>query len=70
MAMAADRSHARQGLSVITLGREATPEDRARAIALNDQWDKVRRGIADGVEPALLEPIYPRVASAEHISAP
>src|ERR1700720_4019130 len=50
-----------KGFQLITFRREAPPEDRGPAIALNDQWDKVRRGAADGIESGapLLEPIYP-----------
>jgi hypothetical protein len=34
------------GFRLVTFGRELTPADKARAIALNDDWDKVRRGVA------------------------
>jgi hypothetical protein len=33
------------GFKLITFGRELTVADRVRAIALNDEWDRVRRGI-------------------------
>lgn len=51
-----------KGFRLITFGAEATPQDRARAIALNDQWDKVRRGVTDSTEPdvpSLVEAVYP-----------
>jgi hypothetical protein len=38
------------GFKLVTFGRELTPADKARAIALNDEWDKVRRGIAPAAE--------------------
>jgi hypothetical protein len=38
------------GFRLVTFGRELTPADKARAIALNDEWDKVRRGIAPAAE--------------------
>src|ERR1700692_3378823 len=49
-----------KGFRLITFGREATAQDRARAIALNEQWDKVRRGGIDRIEPgAPTEAVYP-----------
>jgi hypothetical protein len=38
------------GFQLVNFGRELTSADRARAIALNDDWDKVRRGAAQAAE--------------------
>lgn len=38
------------GFRLVTFGRNLTPDDKARAIALNDDWDRVRRGIAPAAE--------------------
>jgi len=38
------RTMRKYGFRLITFGRELTPADKARAIALNDEWDKVRAG--------------------------
>ena len=45
-----------KGFKLVTFGREATAADKARALALNDEWDRVRRG--QSVQ-AGAEPIYP-----------
>jgi hypothetical protein len=45
-----------KGFRLVTFGREATAADKARAIALNEEWDRVRRGQA---EQASAEPMYP-----------
>ena len=45
-----------RGLRLVTFGRELTAADKARALALNDEWDRVRRGQA---EQASAEPVYP-----------
>ncbi len=45
-----------KGFKLTTFGRELTAADKGRAIALNDQWDSVRRGQS---EQASVEPVYP-----------
>jgi hypothetical protein len=45
-----------RGFRLITFGREATSADKARAIGLNDEWDRVRTGRAD---EASTERVYP-----------
>jgi hypothetical protein len=45
------------GFKLVTFGKELTAADKARAIALNDEWDRVRHGLQDTAEP--IEPIYP-----------
>jgi hypothetical protein len=43
------------GFRLITFGRQLTADDKARAIALNEEWDKARRGlqpVAEKVYPA------------------
>lgn len=40
------------GFELVNFGRELTSADRARAIALNDQWDRVRRGEVEAPEKA------------------
>ena len=44
-----------KGFKLTTFGRELTAADKGRAIALNDQWDSVRRGQSEqaSVEPAI-----------------
>jgi hypothetical protein len=46
------------GFKLVTFGKELTAADKARAIALNDEWDRVRRGIQVAASPS--ETIYPR----------
>jgi hypothetical protein len=46
----------RKGFKLTTFGRELTTADKARAVALNDEWDRVRRG---QVEQASAELVYP-----------
>jgi hypothetical protein len=46
-----------KGFRLVTFGREATSADKARAIALNDEWDRVRTGQRGEVSPA--EKQYP-----------
>src|SRR5215468_7277920 len=43
------RSH---GFRLVSFGPELTSSDRARAIALNDEWDRVRLGLAPASEEA------------------
>src|SRR4051812_10639080 len=45
-----------RGFKLITFGRECTPADMARAIALNAEWDRVRTGVQEGLSP---QPVYP-----------
>ena len=45
-----------KGFKLTTFGRELTAADKMRAIALGDEWDRVRRGQS---EQANAEPIYP-----------
>lgn len=45
-----------KGFRLVTFGRDASAADMARAIALNEEWDRVRRGQA---EQAASEPVYP-----------
>jgi hypothetical protein len=43
------------GFRLVTFGRKLTADDKARAIALNEEWDKARRGllpVAEKVYPA------------------
>jgi hypothetical protein len=46
----------RKGFTLTTFGRDLTTADKARALALNDEWDRVRRGQA---AEASGEPVYP-----------
>jgi hypothetical protein len=48
------RSH---GLRLVTFGKELTAADKARAIGLNQEWDRVRHGLQYAAAP--LEPVYP-----------
>jgi hypothetical protein len=45
------------GFKLVTFGAELTAADKPRAIALNEQWDRVRLGLQDAAEP--FEPTYP-----------
>ena len=45
-----------KGFKLTTFGRELTAADKGRAIALNDEWDRVRSGATDR---ATAEPVYP-----------
>lgn len=45
-----------KGFKLTTFGRELTGGDKARALALNDEWDRVRRGQS---EQTSAEPVYP-----------
>jgi hypothetical protein len=45
-----------KGFKLTTFGRELTAADKARALALNDEWDRVRRGKSEQVGA---EPVYP-----------
>ena len=46
------------GFKLVTFGKELTSADKARAIALNDEWDRLRRGFQ--VAASLVETLYPR----------
>jgi hypothetical protein len=46
------------GFKLVTFGKELSPVDKARAIALNYEWDRVRRGSHAAATP--IETIYPR----------
>jgi hypothetical protein len=46
------------GFKLVTFGRELTAADKVRVIALNDEWDRVRRGLQVAAKP--IETIYPR----------
>jgi hypothetical protein len=43
------------GFKLVTFGKELTAADKARAVALNEEWDRVRHGIVT----ALNDPIRP-----------
>jgi hypothetical protein len=45
------------GFKLVNFGRELTAADKARAIALNDDWDRVRRGMQ--VKATAAEVTYP-----------
>ena len=47
-----------RGFKLVTFGREATAADKARAIALNEEWDRVRRS-ATNDEAGPVERVYP-----------
>jgi hypothetical protein len=40
------------GFNLVNFGKELTTEDKARAIALNADWDRVRRGLQVAPDPA------------------
>jgi hypothetical protein len=46
------------GFKLVSFGRDLTPADKARALVLNDEWDRVRRGLQVAARP--VETIYPR----------
>ena len=46
------------GFKLVTFGKELTAADKARAIALNDEWDRVRRGLQ--VAASSIETMYPQ----------
>src|SRR5262245_59641236 len=46
----------RKGFKLTTFGRELTAADKAHAVALNGEWDRVRRGESE--QPSA-EPVYP-----------
>src|SRR5215831_12081262 len=51
------RSMRIHGFRLVTFGKQLMAADKARAIALNEDWDRVRRGMQAAAEP--IEPIYP-----------
>jgi hypothetical protein len=46
-----------RGFRLVTFDRELTVQAKARAIALNAEWDRVRTGAQE--VPAALQPVYP-----------
>lgn len=49
----------RHGFKLVTFGRTLTGPDKARAVALNAQWDAVRKGLGPAVVTAPPAPTYP-----------
>ena len=46
-----------RGFKLVTFGKELTVRDKARAITLNAEWDRVRTGAQ--AAPDEREPVYP-----------